>query len=87
MLAVDDETERIAAAYQARRLMPRRPVRDALHLAVASLYRMDFLLTWNCVHLANANKFRHLRELNGELGLPTPQIVTPDQLRPWEETE
>ena len=83
-LAVIEEVERIAMVYQARQLMPRLPVRDALRVAVASYYRMDFLLTWNCRHLANANKTRHLRELNLEMGLSVPQLVTPDQLQPWE---
>jgi predicted nucleic acid-binding protein len=85
-LAVNDEVERIAAVYQARTLMPRLPVRDALHVAIASYYRMDFLLTWNCRHLANANKTRHLREVNLELGLSVPQLVTPDQLQRLEDS-
>jgi hypothetical protein len=85
-LAVTEEVERIAAVYQARKLMPRFPVRDALHVAIASHYRMDFLLTWNCRHLANANKSRHLQQLNLEMGLGVPQMVTPEQLQPWEES-
>lgn len=84
-IAITDEIEQIACAYQARQLMPRNPVRDALHLALASFYRMDFLLTWNCRHLANANKARHLRELNLQLGLSVPQLVTPHQLQVWED--
>lgn len=84
-LGIDMEIERIASVYLARKFMPRSPVRDALHVAIASFYRMDFLLTWNCRHLANANKFSHLRQLNLELGLSIPQIVTPDQLLPLEE--
>ena len=84
-LAITEEIEQIAVVYQARRLMPHVPVRDALHVAIASYYRMDFLLTWNCKHLANANKARHFRELNLEMGLYVPQLVTPDQLQPWED--
>ncbi len=84
-LAITDEIERIAVVYQARELMPRKPVRDALHLALASFCRMDFPLTWNCRHLANANKARHLREVNLQLGLSVPQLVTPHQLQPWED--
>jgi hypothetical protein len=84
-LRITEEIERIAAVYQRQKLMPRQPVRDALHVAIASFYRMDFLLTWNCRHLANANKSRHLRELNLEMGLAVPQLVTPHQLQPWEE--
>ena len=39
--------------------MPRVLKGDALHLAYASFYKIDFLLTWNCNHLANANKRQH----------------------------
>jgi len=85
VLALTPEVETIAGAYQVRRLMARSPVRDALHVAIASHYRLDFALTRNCQHLANANKTRHLRELNLELGLSVPQLVTPDQLQPWEQ--
>ena len=84
-LAITEEIVQIAAVYQVRKLMPHLPPRDALHVAIASYYRLDFLLTWNCKHLANANKTRHLRELNLELGLYIPQLVTPDQLQSLED--
>jgi hypothetical protein len=84
-LAVTDDVEQVAAIYQARRLMPVQPVRDALHVALATYYKLDFLLTWNCRHLANANKFAHLRAVNAELGYATPEIVTPYQLQPLED--
>jgi hypothetical protein len=57
--------------------MPKEAEGDAYHLAMASLHKMDFLLTWNCQHLANANKVRHLTVLNTRLGLPMPVITTP----------
>jgi hypothetical protein len=41
------------------------------------MYQCDYLLTWNCAHLANANKFGHIRRVNALLGLPVPQLVTP----------
>jgi hypothetical protein len=53
---------------------------DALHLAYASFYKIDFLLTWNCNHLANANKRQYIRVINARLNLPTPEIVTPLEL-------
>lgn len=40
--------------------MPAGAEGDAMHVAVASMHRMEFLLSWNCRHLANANKIRHL---------------------------
>ncbi len=63
--------------YLQHRLMPDDAVGDAAHLAITSLSGIDFLLTWNLKHLANANKFRHLAVLNGRLGLPVPVITTP----------
>jgi hypothetical protein len=57
--------------------MPRDPTGDALHLALASYHKCDFLLTWNCSHLANANKFMHIRRINTMIGLYVPILVTP----------
>jgi hypothetical protein len=61
-------------------LMPQTLTGDALHLAYATYYRMDFLLTWNCNHLANANKKQHIRIINARMNLLTPEIVTPLEL-------
>lgn len=70
----------IVSAYFRRHLMPKDPPGDALHLALASFYQCDFLLTWNCRHLANANKFRHIETVNRALGLFVPTLVTPMNL-------
>jgi hypothetical protein len=60
--------------------MPRILEGDALHLAYASFHKIDFLLTWNCNHLANANKRKHIRTINARLNLATPEIITPLEL-------
>lgn len=86
-LAPDPRIGAIVEAYLGHRLMPRRDVRDALHLAFASHYKLDFLLTWNCQHLANARKQLHIRAVNTMLGLGTPLIVTPLELVPAEPEE
>ncbi|OQW91645.1 MAG: hypothetical protein BWK78_04030 [Thiotrichaceae bacterium IS1] len=70
----------IVNTYINHRLMPKNPTGDALHLALASYHRCDFLLTWNCQNLANANKFRHIEHINKGLGLAVPLLVTPVQL-------
>lgn len=77
LLEINDAVERIVAAYIDRRVMPNDPGGDALHLAIASYYRLDVLLTWNCRHLANPNKIQSIRVVNGELGLPMPLLTTP----------
>lgn len=80
LLAIEPAFAETVEAYIAHKLMPRDPGGDALHLALASHYRCDFLVTWNCRHLANANKFDHVRRINGILGLFVPALVTPLEL-------
>ncbi len=38
---------------------------------------MDALVTWNCKHIANANKLDHIRRINFQIGLSTPILATP----------
>jgi transposase-like protein len=80
LLTVEDAIADIVSAYLRHKIMPADPTGDALHLALASLHKCDFLLTWNCRHLANANKFAHIRRINGLLGLFVPMLVTPLEL-------
>jgi hypothetical protein len=87
LLPVPDEVGEIAEAYVEYRVMPADPRGDALHLALASYHRCHFLLTWNCEHLANANKFEHIRHVNTLLGLFVPALVTPVELLAWEGDE
>ena len=74
------EAHDIVNIYIERKLMPRDIFGDALHLALASYHKCDYLLTWNCKHLANPNKFQHIRIVNTALGLYVPVITTPNQL-------
>jgi hypothetical protein len=80
LLTVDQAVFEIVEAYVRQRVMPANPVGDALHLALASFHRCDFLVTWNCKHIANANKFGHIRRVNSMLGLFNPALVTPLEL-------
>jgi hypothetical protein len=80
ILAVEPGIADIVQSYVQQKLMPVDPGGDALHLALASYHKCDFLVTWNCQHLANANKFGHLRRLNTLLGLFVPALVTPLEL-------
>jgi hypothetical protein len=80
LLPVEPAITEIVEAYIQHKLMPLDPGGDALYLALASFHKCDFLVTWNCRHLANANKFGHLRRVNGLLGLFVPALVTPLEL-------
>ena len=77
LLEISNEVREIVRIYIRRLVMPNDPTGDALHLALASFYHVDVLLTWNCQHLANPNKMQHIRLVNYELGLPMPVLTTP----------
>jgi len=81
LLAIEAPIRDIVETYIARHVMPADPAGDALHLALASYHRCDFLVTWNCKHLANANKFAHIRRVNTLLGINVPTLVTPLELK------
>ena len=80
LLDINEPIADIVATYITHHIMPNDPAGDALHLAIASFHKCDFLVTWNCRHLANANKFGHIRRINTLLGLYVPALVTPLEL-------
>jgi predicted nucleic acid-binding protein len=80
ILPVTNIVSEAVEVYIERYVMPRDPSGDAAHLALASFYKCDYLLTWNCVHLANANKAGHIRTVNALLGLHVPHLVTPMEM-------
>ncbi len=79
-ISVGENVTDIVTVYIEHHVMPRNPTGDALHLALASLEKCDYLVTWNCEHLANANKFGHIRQVNTMLGLHVPLLITPLEL-------
>lgn len=80
VLQLESGIGEIVDTYISKKVMPADPRGDALHLALASFHECEFLLTWNCKHLANANKFGHIRLVNVMLGLMVPLLVTPLEL-------
>ncbi len=80
LLPFEEEISEIVENYLEHKLMPKDPMGDALHLALASFHKCDFLLTWNCKNIANANKFTHIKRINTLLGLFVPTLLTPLEL-------
>ena len=72
--------QRLTDLYFGENIVPSQSAADAAHLAFASVYRMDFLCTWNFKHLANAFALLRLRALNEKQGLFTPCVCTPEEL-------
>ena len=60
--------------------IPKRAVRDAAHIAVAAVNDIDYLLTWNCRHLANAQIIRRVSLICNTQGYSMPVICTPEEL-------
>jgi hypothetical protein len=68
------------SAVLQERLLPPAVISDALHAAVASLHEVDYLLTWNCRHLANPHLQKGLRTFMAARRLVLPEICTPIDL-------
>lgn len=74
-LPITEDSRQLARMYLRFRRIPEA---DALHIAIASLEGMDFLVTWNLRHLIKPGTISLVRRINMKLGLPVPQIVTPE---------
>ena len=82
LVTLDEDVLGLARLLVRERVMPGQVAGDAVHVAVATVAGMDYLLTWNVRHLANPNKLERLRVICRRAGFLPPQMVTPDLL--WE---
>jgi len=82
LLSIDIAVLGLARILVRERVMPAPEAGDAMHVAVACIHSIDFMLSWNVKHLANQNKVVHLHQVCLRAGLLPPRIVTPDSL--WE---
>ena len=80
ILELNDEIRELAATYFSAINIPEKAKVDASHLAVAVWHGMDYLLSWNCTHIASGRVRRILGEVNDRLGILTPVICTPEEL-------
>jgi hypothetical protein len=70
----------VAKAIMDSGLLPAKATRDAIHIAVSSVHRIDILLTWNCRHIANAAIMKELGEVVAQCGCEMPILCTPEEL-------
>ena len=80
VLQVNDDVQSLVETYDQRLGFPARARADLPHIAFAVAYEIDYLLTWNCAHIANGEIIRRLQSLNFELSRVTPVIITPEEL-------
>ena len=82
VLEVSDEVLGLGQVLIYEKVMPGPNAGDAVHVATAIYYRLEYMLTWNVKHLANLNKRTHLDKVCLKVGRVPPMIVTPEVL--WE---
>lgn len=80
LLDATPEALELARALVERGAIPPRKATDAAHIAVATVHYMQFLLTWNCTHLANAEILAQVQTICAQLGYAAPIVCTPEAL-------
>lgn len=79
-LAVTDPAQKLAAGLLGGRLLPAKAAAHALHVGIAAANGVDYLLTWNIRHLANAAMRRRIEEACRAAGFGAPVLCTPEEL-------
>jgi hypothetical protein len=80
LLQVTPEAEELAHAIIVEGVLPDRAFADALHIAVATVHEVDYLITWNCAHIANAEILPRIGQTCATFGFRLSFICTPDEL-------
>lgn len=80
LLAETPESRALARQLIAAGGLPPKAASDALHIAVAAVHGMDYLVTWNCRHIANARMLRFVGDACRQAGYEPPVICTPEEL-------
>ena len=70
----------LARALVEKGPIPEKAAVDALHIAIATVHGMDYLLTWNCKHIANAEMQKAVKRICRNAGYEPPVICTPEEL-------
>jgi predicted nucleic acid-binding protein len=81
LLPFTQEIEELAQCFMTGQILPAKATDDALHIAMATVYGMDYLLTWNCRHIANAQLQKQIRLVCQREGYDLPVLCTPMELR------
>ena len=80
LLDITQEVETLTTRIVDSGVIPPKAATDAAHLAVAAVHGMEFLMTWNCAHLANAVIAKAVARVCGQHGFQCPVICTPEEL-------
>ena len=81
MLPIDDRMFKLAEKLLVATAVPRTSYDDAVHIATAAIHGMDYLVTWNCSHIANVETRPLIRKIIELAGLIPPEICTPLEMK------
>ena len=87
LLLITEQAMDIADSLVKQGIVPLKAAEDALHIAVATVHGVDYLLTWNCRHIANPELQRGIAAYLERTGLCLPFICTPEELLGEENVE
>jgi len=79
-LDINDEVSTLASYILATGIIPKKAATDAAHIATAAVHGMNFLMTWNCAHIANAKIAKAIENICMKRGFESPVICTPEEL-------
>lgn len=79
-LVLTEEALQLGSEFVRTRILPGKATEDGMHIALATVHRVDYLLTWNCAHIANPDIQERLAEFLADRGLVLPYICTPEEL-------
>lgn len=80
LLQLDPGILKIADEIMVRTILPPNARADALHIATVAHHRIQYLLTWNCRHIANAKILPRIHKVLTDFGIPVPIICTPEEM-------
>lgn len=80
VLEMTPEIASLANLYFKAINIPAKARSDAFHLAMAAWHGLDFMVSWNCAHIASGRVRAIVKQINGASGLATPTICTPEEL-------
>jgi hypothetical protein len=80
LLPIDHGIGVIAQKIMSRAILPPKALIDALHIAMVAHHRIEYLLTWNCSHIANAKILPRIHKVLADLGIQSPIICTPEEM-------
>ncbi|WP_322742607.1 PIN domain-containing protein [Synechocystis salina] len=79
-LSVTRNSISLGKQFLAKTNLPKKAELDTLHIAIATVYGLDYLLTWNCKHIANAQIQKRLAQVANDFGFKLPILCTPYEL-------